>query len=216
MDLENKEVTIKLPSIDNVLYFYGDIETLSIKDFVKDYIEKCRIIKSNTEYAQRQVNDVIKAFNLYNENEIELHMPYMNIVLSTYGGSIYDGLGMYNTIKAYSKSVPTRIYASGMCMSMGIPLLCSVPYDNRFAFKNTTFMIHQLSACSLGTLKDITERQNELEKLHKTMFDIIVQNTEIPQYKLDEVYEKKIDWILSAEEALNYGLISSIVDTPKF
>lgn len=216
MELEHKEVNIKFPSHENVMIFHSNVDDNSVKDFVKDYVEKCRIVKANTTYAENQINEVIEAYNKNPEEYVTLCPPFINVILSTFGGSVYDGFNMCNTLRTYSKLVPTNLYASGMCMSMGIPIMCSVPYDHRFAFRNTTFMIHQLSSVAYGKFKDIKDEAAELERLHKELFDIIVRNTEIPQYKLDEVYEKKLDWFFTAEEALNYGLISAIVDTPKF
>ena len=72
-------------------------------------------------------------------------------------------------------------------------------------------MIHQISAISLGTVKDICERGEELQRLNKQIFDIILKNTKITKEQLDDVYNKKKDWFITAEEAVELGLISEII-----
>jgi ATP-dependent protease ClpP protease subunit len=62
-----------------------------------------------------------------------------------------------------------------------------------------------------GTLKDIEDQTAELKRLNDRSFNIIMQNTSISKEQLNDIYEKKKDWIISAEEAKKLGIVSEII-----
>ena len=82
---------------------------------------------------------------------------------------------------------------------------------NRKAYRNTTFMIHEISSGAIGKLADLEESVDETKRLNKVLFDIIEKETKITKEQLEEVYIKKQDWFLTAEEALELGLITEII-----
>jgi ATP-dependent protease ClpP protease subunit len=63
----------------------------------------------------------------------------------------------------------------------------------------------------LGKLADMENDLGESKRLQKILWDIITSETKITQKQLDDIYEKKKDWVLSAEEALKLGLITEII-----
>ena len=73
------------------------------------------------------------------------------------------------------------------------------------------YMIHEMTSGYLGKLADMENDLDESKRLQKTLWDIITSETKITQKQLDDIYEKKKDWYLSAEEALEYGLITEII-----
>ena len=89
-------------------------------------------------------------------------------------------------------------------MSMGIPILLSVPYEQRFCYKYTTFMIHQASGISIGKLKDMEDSVKETKRLNDIMYNIIIENTTITKEELDLNFNKKEDWFLTPEEGLKF------------
>lgn len=135
-------------------------------------------------------------------------------MLNSPGGVVYSGMSMYDTIKSYNKEVTTFMYVTGMCMSMGTIILCSVPVEQRVAHPNTTFMVHQASGLTFGTIADMEQSVEEGKRLQNILWDILSKNTKISKEKLQEVYEKKLDWYINAEEAVEYGLISKISEMP--
>ena len=94
-------------------------------------------------------------------------------------------------------------------MSMGIPILLAS--KTRKAYRNTTFMIHEVSSLSIGKIADMEDEVQETKRLNKILFDIIQNETKITADKLREIYEKKKDWYLTAEEALELGIITEIL-----
>ena len=81
----------------------------------------------------------------------------------------------------------------------------------RKAYRNTTFMIHQVSGLSIGTLREMEDTVAEASRINEILFNIIKSKTKVTQDQLDEVLQKKKDWFLTAEEALEMGLLTSII-----
>lgn len=221
--MERKSLTIQCPNKENIIYFNTDVDMCTVDTFNKEYIEKCRTILADKAVAEEKVNRLINEYNIaYNPlnpaecraSDITLKTPSLYIMMQSPGGSVYNGLSMYDTIKSYNTQVKTNLYISGMCMSMGTILLCSVPLDQRIAHPNTTFMIHQVSSMTFGMLADMEQDVEETKRLNNILFDILIKNTNIPAEKLDEVYREKKDWFISADEAVTYGLISKVSNVP--
>jgi ATP-dependent Clp protease protease subunit len=120
---------------------------------------------------------------------------------------VYDGLALYDAIKASKTKVDVII--SGKSMSMGIIIMLGS--ETRKAYRNTTFMIHETTLGYLGKLADLEDNLGESKRVQKILWDIITSETKITQKQLDDIYEKKKDWYLSAEEALELGLITEII-----
>lgn len=221
--MEKQALTIQLPNKDNIIYFNDDVDVCTVSEFNKTYIEKCRSIIHDTKYAEKQLNDIFNEYTLahnsfiiegINNGTFTLPIPSVNLMLCSPGGCAYTGLSMYDTIKSYNKKVRTNIYVSGMCMSMGTIILCSVQVAQRVCHPNTTFMIHQVSSFAFGELAELEQSVEETKRVHNILFDILEKNTSISKEKLDEVYNTKTDWFINAEEAVQYGLVSKIEETP--
>ena len=93
---------------------------------------------------------------------------------------------------------------------MGIPIILSGTV--RYAYKNTTFMIHEVSSFGWGKLTQIKEDVKETERLNSILKDIICKKSKVTKKEINEWYEKKRDVFLSAEEAKDYGLIDEIIE----
>lgn len=94
-------------------------------------------------------------------------------------------------------------------MSMGV--IVALGAKVRKAYRNTTFMIHQVSGLSIGTLREMEDTVAEASRINEILFNIIKSKTKVTQDQLDEVIQKKKDWFLTAEEALEMGLLTSII-----
>lgn len=140
-------------------------------------------------------------------SEFKFEPPHIKLYLSTYGGSVYDGLGLYDIIKA--SKTPVDVYCNGKIMSMGIIVMLAAA--NRYAYKNTTFMIHEVSSGSIGKLDEMEESVEEAKRLNNILFSIITENTKIERTKLHEIKKLKKDWYFNAKEALKLGLVTKII-----
>ena len=143
--------------------------------------------------------------------EAKIIRPAINIYLSTFGGYIYDMLSIYDEIKSLTKEYVVNIFCVGKIMSAGTIIMLAADYENRFAYPNTTFMYHTLTGGAYGKIKDLEENAEECKRLHKIMWNIYKENTDIPAEKLDEIYKCKKDWYITAEQAKKYKIISKIV-----
>ena len=127
--------------------------------------------------------------------------------LSTCGGSCYDGLSLFDVIEA--SKTPIEVICTGKIMSMGI--IVTLGAKVRKGYRNTTFMIHQVSGVSFGTLRNMEETMVEVGRVNKMLFDIIKSKTKVTEAQLNEVIQQKKDWFISADEALELGILTEIL-----
>ena len=202
------DFTLKNINITNRdIFIYKDIDEDSSKQLnkeVNDIIFDDNNIINNNKYILDY---------LYKNNKIDHQqiIPPVNIYLETFGGSVYSALNMYDTIKILNEHAKTNIIAKGKCMSAGITILLSVPLEQRISTSSTTFMIHQVSSISIGKTADMEDDVKEAKRLNEILFNIIKNNTAITQEDLDKNYDRKVDWMLTAKEALKLKLISKII-----
>lgn len=146
---------------------------------------------------------------------VDAVLPEVNIYLSTFGGYLYDMFAIYDEIKELTNDYTVNIYCCGKVMSAGTIIMLATDYKHRFAYRNTTFMFHTLSSLTYGKIKDMEEDTDECKRLHKVMYKIYQENTSIPKSQLDKIYESKVDWYISAEQAKKYKIISKVVGPQK-
>ena len=191
-EIESKERTITI---------FNDVDESSMSSAV----EKIFQINQSDEEWIRNLHNVMNVSSVKCDSTIE--MPHIQLLLSTYGGEVYDGLSLYDAIKNSKTCVDITCF--GKIMSMGIIILLAS--KTRKAYRNTTFMIHEISSFGTGKVADIEESVEEAKRLNKLLFDIIEKETNISKEKLEEVYKRKQDWFFTAEEALKMGLITEII-----
>lgn len=180
-----------------------------------------RVGEDMWETVMYKINDIKGSDNeVFKQNKMSLQSagieykitkPEINIYLCTYGGSVYDMLGIYDEIKRLSQEYVVNIYCIGKIMSAGTIIMLAVDLEHRFAYANTTFMYHTLSSMTLGKIKDLEDDVEEDKRLHNLMWSIYKDNTKIPQKELDEIYKCKKDWYITAEKAKEYGIIGKII-----
>jgi len=184
---------------DRVITFMGKVD----EDNIKAAIEKINALNISDEEWFENFQAMLPTAKC-ERNEV---IPPIRIILSTFGGSVYDGLALFDTIK--NSKTPIVVECMGKIMSMGIIILLAA--SQRKAHKHTTFMIHSVSSSTWGQLKDLEDNVDEAKRLNDMLFGIITDNTIITKDKLDDVYEHKKDWILSADEAFEFGLVKDLI-----
>ena len=191
-EIESKERTITI---------FNDVDESSMSSAV----EKIFQINQSDEEWIRNLHNIMNVSGVKCDSTIE--MPHIQLLLSTYGGDVYDGLSLYDAIKNSKTCVDITCF--GKIMSMGVIILLAS--KNRKAYRNTTFMIHEISSGAIGKIADLEESVDEAKRLNKVLFDIIEKETRVTKAQLDEIYNKKQDWFFTAEEALKMGLITEII-----
>lgn len=142
-----------------------------------------------------------------------LHLAYedpkkdIKLYINSPGGSVYDGLAIYDTIQYIEPDVQT--IGIGLQASMGAFLLSSGTKGKRVALPNSRIMIHQPSSGTQGKVTDQEITLREAVLLKKRLNEILAGNT---GQKL-EVIEKDVerDFWMSADEAKKYGLIDKVI-----
>lgn len=134
-------------------------------------------------------------------------MIYMN----SPGGSVYAGLGIYDTMQYINPDVAT--ICTGMAASMGAVLLCAGTKGKRSALKHSRVMIHQPLGGAQGQASDIEITAREIKKLKNELYQIIADHSGKP---FDTVWEDSDrDYWMKASEALEYGMIDEILTKKK-
>ncbi len=126
------------------------------------------------------------------------------------GGSVSDGLAIYDTMKYIKCDVST--ICIGMAASMGAFLLSSGTKGKRIALPNSEIMIHQpsLSQVYQGQATDVEIMTNQMMRIKDKLNQILSENTGLELSKVVEDTER--DYYLTAEEAVNYGIIDKIIE----
>ena len=133
----------------------------------------------------------------------------IDIYINSPGGSVTAGMAIYDTIQYIKCDVST--ICMGMAASMGAFLLSSGTKGKRFALPNSEIMIHQplISGGLSGQCTDIKIRSDHLVRTREKLNAILAENTGKPIEQVEIDTER--DNYMSAEEALEYGLIDSII-----
>jgi ATP-dependent Clp protease protease subunit len=131
----------------------------------------------------------------------------IQIYLNTPGGSVYAGLGIYDTMQDISSDVAT--ICTGMAASMGAIILCSGTTGKRTALKHSRILIHQPMGGAEGQASDIEITAREIQKLKKELYEIIAQHSGQPYNKIWKDADR--DYWMTAEEAHKYGMIDEVL-----
>jgi len=163
-----------------------------------------RIIFLGTEIDDHAAN-VVQAQLLY----LDSADPGKDISLyiNSPGGSVYAGLGIYDTMQYIQSDVST--ICTGMAASMAAVLLVAGQKDKRFALKHSRVMIHQPMGGIRGQASDIEITSREILKLKKELYTIISDHSGQPY---DKVYaDSDRDYWMTSDEALEYGMIDKVL-----
>lgn len=131
----------------------------------------------------------------------------ITIYLNTPGGSVTAGLAIYDTMQMVSPDVST--VCTGWAASMGAVLLCAGTSGKRFALPHSRTMIHQPMGGAYGQTSDILIEAQEIEKCRKELYTIIADHTGQSYKKVFKDADR--DYWMTAEEALKYGMVDSIL-----
>ena len=131
----------------------------------------------------------------------------IQIYLNTPGGSVYAGLGIYDTMQYIAPDIAT--ICTGMAASMGAILLCAGVKGKRTALKHSRILIHQPMGTAEGQASDIEITAKEIQKLKKELYEIISTHTGQSTKKILKDADR--DYWMTSEEAKKYGMIDEIL-----
>lgn len=131
----------------------------------------------------------------------------IRVIVTSQGGHVDSGFAIHDMMKFINS--PVVGIGAGWVASIAVPILFGAPKQSRFALPNTRFLIHQPSGGAGGQAADIRIEAQEIIKIRKKLNELIAGETGKDIEKVAEDSDRNF-W-MSAEEALDYGLISKIV-----
>ncbi|HNQ11705.1 MAG TPA: ATP-dependent Clp endopeptidase proteolytic subunit ClpP [Bacteroidia bacterium] len=135
----------------------------------------------------------------------------IQIYLNSPGGSVYAGLGIYDTMQYINPDVAT--ICTGMAASMAAVLLCAGSKGKRSALKHARVMIHQPMGGAEGQASDIEITAREIQKLKKELYEIIASHSGNKYEKIWEDSDR--DYWMTADESKTYGMIDEVLEKNK-
>ena len=167
-----------------------------------------RLMMDRIIFLGTEVND-------YTANVIQAQLLYLDsadssrdisIYLNTPGGSVYAGLGIYDTMQFVRSRVGT--ICTGMAASMGAILLVAGEKNMRAALPHSRVMIHQPMGGIQGQASDIEITAKEILKLKDELYQIIADHSGQTMDKIRQDADR--DYWMTAQEALEYGMIDKV------
>ncbi len=135
----------------------------------------------------------------------------IQIYINSPGGSVYAGLGIYDTMQFIKPNVAT--ICTGMAASMGAVLLCAGEKGKRSGLTHSRVMIHQPLGGAQGQASDIEITAREIVKLKEELYTIIAKHSGQTYEKVYEDSDR--DYWMKADKALEYGMIDEILSRNK-
>ena len=152
-----------------------------------------------------QVANIIQAQLLFLESTDA--KKDIQIYINSPGGSVYAGLGIYDTMQFINPDVAT--ICTGIAASMGAVLLCAGTKGKRSGLTNSRVMIHQPLGGAQGQASDIEITAREIITLKQELYQIISKHT---GQDYDKVYnDSDRDYWMKADKALEYGMIDEVL-----
>jgi ATP-dependent protease ClpP protease subunit len=173
--------------IENDIFFYTDVNKGSILDLNKS-------IKT------------VGADMLNVANILGIETPYINLHINSPGGSLLDGLAAVDYVR--KSKAPIHSIVEGAAASAAT--LISIMANKRSMHKHSFMLIHQLSSGMYGKYEELLDDMENNKALMKTIQNIYLERTKIPQNVLKEVLKK--DLLFDSKQCLKYGLVDQIIE----
>lgn len=168
-----------------------------------------RLMMDRVIFLGTEVND-------YTANVIQAQLLYLDstdpgkdisIYINSPGGSVYAGLGIYDTMQYVASDVSTL--CTGIAASMAAVLLVAGQTGKRFALRHSRVMIHQPMGGAQGQASDIEITAREIKKLKDELYHIIAEHSGQPFEKVEKDSDR--DYWMTSQEALDYGMIDRVL-----
>ncbi len=185
---------INLPQSKNRnLYLADQVDQKSINDLSKAIID----INDHDEYLKK----------IYSAHDLTYEPKPIKIFIDSYGGYVYQCFGLLGIMK--TSKVPIHTIVTGCAMSCGF--LISIAGHKRFGYEKSTYLYHQVSSGSIGTVKDIEADLIESLRLQDLIEEHTLECTNITEKQIKKVYREKIDWFFGSKKALKLSVIDEII-----
>jgi ATP-dependent Clp protease protease subunit len=135
----------------------------------------------------------------------------ISVYINSPGGIIYHGLAIYDTMQQVR--APVRTVAVGVTASMGTMLLAAGTHGRRYALPHATIHMHPAGGGAQGYAPDVEIQYKELRRMQTLLHELLAKHTAQPVEKIADDFDR--DRWMSAEEAVEYGIIDEVLKTPE-
>lgn len=191
----------------------GDNVTKTLTESFANYVDK-ELLRLRTVVFQGYVSGQTCAeFTKVLEYLGSVSNEPIKVILNSGGGSVFSGLLVFDTIKQLTASgIEVTCEARGLAASMGAIIVQAG--TRRLATPNTRFLIHEVSSWAWGKTSEMEDEIKEIKKVNDMLKSIIAERTGKTMEEIESVWHKRDVW-LSAEEALEFGLIDEVIEAPE-
>ena len=191
----------EIESEDNEGTSQGNVETTLI-----NFLET--LGKENGKINKEDLKLIEEIGNKYRESNTgsSLDREPIHLHISSRGGDLEESIG----VTEFIRNMRTPVWAYTYKAYSGA-FLIFVACDRRFMYQNGTLLYHQLATGNYGKLVDLIDDVNESIRLQEVMENIVLDCTNITEEKLDEIRMLKQDWILTADEAVEWKIVDEII-----
>lgn len=200
---------------------YMDATVPGIKAFTPYVIEERQMNAAALDVFSRLMMDRIIFMGVpvteYVSNVIQAQLLFLEsadpkrdvqMFINSPGGSVIDGLGIYDTMQYVSPDVAT--ICTGLAASMAAVLLAAGAKGKRSALFHSHVMIHQPMGGAQGQVSDIEISYKLIKKMQKSLYDVLVHHTGQPYDKIEQDCDRD-NWMSSAD-AKEYGIVDEVLD----
>ena len=175
----------------------------------RSYDVYSRLLKDRVVFLRGEVNEQMANSIVAQLLFLEMEDPdaEISMYINSPGGSVTDGMAIYDTMRYIKPKV--RTVCLGMAASMGAFLLSAGAKGKRKALPNAEIMIHQPSGGASGQASDIAIHAEQILRIRQNLNEILAKNTGKPIEVIERDVER--DHFMTAQQALEYGLIDEII-----
>ena len=145
------------------------------------------------------------------ESEVEKISQPFEMIISTNGGDAREMFAIYDMMRLIRKDCDIETLGVGKVMSAGVPLLAAGTKGKRRIGKYCRIMLHNVSAGTIGAIPQMQNEMKEVEKIQKQYIEILAAETNMTEKQIKRLINKNVNVYLSAEEALELGIVDEII-----
>jgi len=171
-----------------------------------------RLLKDRIVFIGTPINDFVANSVIAQLLFLQTEDPKKDIYLyiNSPGGSVTDGMAIYDTMNLVSCNIVT--YCVGLAASMSTVLLAAGTPGKRYALPNCRVMIHQPSGGATGQTSDISIAAREILRWRKTINEVLCKHTGKPVSQIERDSDR--DYYMDALEAKEYGIVDQVFERP--
>lgn len=202
-------------SLNRNLILTGEITDESVKEITEAILEINRVDNEAEDETYEIGQELLELVDIIGENvyvspKLKERKP-IYLYIDSFGGSAYSGIGLVNVIENSITPVVTVVTGS----AMSIALIIAMAGRYRLAYKNSTFMFHDVSFGIYSDSMDIKRETKEADRLAKVYKNYVCENSYIDGDTLEKYIERRENWYFDGIEAENLGVVDELIDYQK-